>query len=72
MIAEPNCSKRKCKHFLGVIQPNGTEMTETVYCMAYSEGIPKEIAYGNDKHFAIRPDQKNNFVFEKEIKKCMK
>lgn len=72
MIAESNCSKRKCKHFLGVIQANGTEMTETVNCMAYPQGIPTELAYGCDKHLVVRPDQKNNFVFEKEIKKCMK
>lgn len=72
MIAEPNCYKRKCKHFLGVIQPDGTEMTEKVYCKAYPNGIPSEIAYGNDKHLTIRTDQKNNYVFEKESKVCIK
>jgi len=66
MISEPNCYKRKCKHFLGVIQPDGTEMTETVNCKAYPNGIPPEIAYGNDKHLTIRADQNNNYVFEKE------
>lgn len=50
MIAEPNCSKRRCKYFLGVKQPDGTELTEVVYCSAFPDGIPIEIAYGDNPH----------------------
>lgn len=57
---------------MGVIQPDGTEMTETVNCRAYPNVIPIEIAYGNDKHLTLRADQKNNYVFEKESKICTK
>ena len=66
MLAEPNCHKRRCKHYLGVIQPDGTEMTETNYCEAFPDGIPAEIAYGNNKHLRPHPDQDNEIVFEKE------
>jgi len=50
MLLQPNCSKRKCKHYLGIIQPDGTEMTECVACEAFPEGIPDEIAYGDNDH----------------------
>jgi len=50
MIAEPNCSKRRCVHFVGAYQPDGTEETETVNCRAFPEGIPFEIAYGDNDH----------------------
>ena len=67
MLAEPNCYKRQCKHFTGVIQPDGTEMTETNACKAFPKGIPDEIAYGDNKHSKPLPDQKNNIAYE-EIK----
>lgn len=66
MILPPKCFKRKCIHYGGVKQPDGTEMNEFVYCDAYPCGIPSEIAYGNDKHLTVRSDQKNNIVFETE------
>jgi hypothetical protein len=52
MILEPNCNKRDCAHFIGVSQPDGTEMTECVICKAFPDGIPDEIAYGDNKHTA--------------------
>jgi hypothetical protein len=64
-ILEPNCFKRKCKHFLGVIQPDGNEMSEKVNCSAFLEGIPDEIAYGTNKHLVPHPDQKNKIVYER-------
>ena len=67
MLAEPNCYKRSCKHYLGVIQPDGTELSETNYCKAYPDGIPSAIAYGKDKHLKVRDDQDNDIVFEKGI-----
>lgn len=50
MLKEPKCFTRNCKHFNGVIQPEGTELGETVACAAFPEGIPKEIAYGTNLH----------------------
>lgn len=66
MLAEPQCFKRKCKNYLGVLQPDGTEMTETNYCKAFPTGIPSQIAYGDDEHLEVRKDQENEIVFEKE------
>ena len=66
MLAEPNCFTRKCKHFTGVDQPDGTEMTERVVCEAYPKGIPGDIAYGDDLHLKVRSDQKNQIIYEEE------
>ena len=66
MLAEPNCYKRNCKHYTGVIQPDGTELTETNSCKAFPKGIPFEITYGNNQHTKKHPDQDNDIVFEKE------
>lgn len=66
MLKEPSCNKRKCKWFLGVQQPDGTEENEHVFCVAYPEGIPDDIAYGDDLHMEVREDQSNTIVFEKE------
>ncbi len=49
-LKTPNCFKRNCKHFQGVKQSDGTELTEVVYCTAFPNGIPSEIAYGNNNH----------------------
>ena len=63
---EPRCYKRKCKHYLGVLQPDGTERSEVPYCEAFPEGIPDEIAYGDNNHTTPLADQENEIVFEKE------
>lgn len=67
MIIEPKCFIRNCKHYIGVFQPDGTEMSERNVCKAYPKGIPVDISYGNDKHLEIRPDQDNTTIFE-EVK----
>ncbi len=64
-LAEPQCSIRQCKHFLGFIQPDGTEETETVNCQAFLDGIPDEIAYGDNKHSEPLSGQDNNIVYER-------
>ena len=64
MVDQPNCFKRKCVHFIGVYQPDGTERSEIVICEAYPEGIPNEIAYGDYPHIKVREDQDNDIVFE--------
>jgi len=66
MIFEPKCFTRKCKHYLGVIQSDGTEMTEVNSCEAFPDGIPKDIAYGNNKHLKVLPNQKNDIIYEKK------
>lgn len=50
MLAEPRCSERKCRHYEGISQPDGTEMTERNVCKAFPGMIPDAIAYGNNKH----------------------
>ncbi len=69
MLLEPTCFTRKCKFFIGVIQLDETERTETNNCTAFLDHIPREIAYGNNLHSKPLPDQKNNIVFEKEKEK---
>ena len=66
MLAAPKCWTRKCKHYIGVIQPDDTEMTETNSCKAFSKGIPNEIAYGNNLHRKPLPDQGNDIIFERK------
>lgn len=65
MIEESNCYTRKCKHYIGIIQPNGTESTETNSCKAFPKGIPEIIAYGDNRHLKPLPSQDNDIVFEK-------
>ena len=66
MLAEPRCFTRKCKHYIGVIQPDGTEMTETNACSAFPKGIPDQIAYGKNPHIKPWPGQDNDIIYEKE------
>lgn len=65
MLRQSQCFKRGCRHFIGAAQPDGTERTERVVCRAYPDGIPREIAYGEDSHSTVRSDQRGEFVFEK-------
>lgn len=62
MIPEPNCFTRKCKHFIGV-KNDGDETTERVYCAAFPDGIPAEIAFGSNKHIKPYPGD-NGIQFE--------
>ncbi len=65
-IKEPQCYRRKCAYFSGVRRLGEQEETEVVYCVAFPDGIPNEIAYGNNLHTKPLKDQPNNIVFEKE------
>lgn len=69
MLEEPRCWTRKCRHYIGVIQPDGTEKTETNACAAFPDGIPHEIAFGDNPHETVFPGQKNNIVYEKKVGK---
>ena len=67
MLREPNRTKRRCKHFEGVKWIGDGDVSDAgvVNCKAFPEGIPYEIAYGDNKHLKKHPDQKNDIVFEK-------
>jgi hypothetical protein len=65
IIPEPQCSKRHCKHLLGVYQPTGEETGgEFVVCPAFPKGIPADIAYGDNPHLTDDPRQIGRLVFE--------
>jgi len=64
MIIEPRCSERKCAHYVGIDQNDGTELSEKPVCIAFPEGIPREIAYGDNPHAAPVDGQGNNIVYE--------
>jgi hypothetical protein len=67
MLLEPRCSERRCKHLIGIVQPDGDEMKEVVICNAFPDGkhpIPNDIAYGIDLHLQPHEGQKNDIVFE--------
>ena len=48
MLKEPTCSERGCKHFLGLKRHDGPETEDQVICRAFPDGIPDEIAYGDN------------------------
>ena len=66
MRGTPKCFSRRCIHFTGAIQPDGTELTERVVCSAYPNGIPDEIQNGSDLHLKVRQDQDTDIVFERQ------
>ena len=44
------CVGRMCVHFAGIMQPDGTEMSECTACLAFPGGIPVEIMSGENDH----------------------
>jgi len=64
MLEEPKCWLRGCKHYLGISQPDGTELSEVNYCEAFPDGIPWEIAHGTNPHDEVFPDQAGDIVFK--------
>jgi hypothetical protein len=67
MMEEPKCSKRNCIHFLGIryLDKQRGESSEVTYCLAFPNGIPNEIAYGDNEH--LRPVEGDNGIqFEKD------
>jgi hypothetical protein len=55
IFTEPPCNT--CRHW---IPAKGKTI-----CKAFSERIPDEIFFGNNKHTQPLPGQKNDIVFEK-------
>jgi len=66
VLVEPRCFTRRCKHFIGIYQPNETEEEEKVVCKAFPGGIPVAIAYGDEDHMEPIEGQKNSIVYEEE------
>lgn len=65
MLVAPKCYIRKCKHYKGVKWFGDDETTERNICGAFPEGIPNEIAYGEDEHLKVLVGQKNQIIFER-------
>lgn len=64
MLLPPKCFLRKCVHYLGV-KNDGDETTERNYCSAFPDGIPSEIAYGDNPH--TKPYEGDNGIqYKKE------
>ncbi len=66
LIKAPRCFQRHCKHYQGIAPPDGIELTGRPVCKAYPNGIPDEIAYGNDLHHTVRDDQDNDITFKRK------
>ena len=65
MLIESACYKRKCSQYLGISQPDQTELSEVHYCLAFPDGIPYEISAGENDHLKPFKDQDNEIVYEK-------
>lgn len=64
MIAVPNCHKRGCIHYAGVEPgPDGDEEGEHPVCVAFPDGIPDMIAYGDNLHLKHVNGQTGNTVY---------
>jgi len=48
MLAETQCSIRNCKHFGGLTTEE--EVGQSYMCDAFPDGIPDDIAYGDNLH----------------------
>ena len=60
MLIEPECNIRNCVHYQGVKRSDPEEeATEFNHCDAFPDGIPNEIAYGDNKHLKPLPGQNN-------------
>jgi len=67
-LLEPNCNKRKCKYYIGVGGEGEGEENEVNICEAFPNGIPDEIAYGDNDH--TKPFKGDNGIrYEKESEK---
>lgn len=65
MLMTSACYTRHCKHYSGINQPDGTEMSEVHYCAAFPDGIPYEITVGENNHLKPVKDQGNEIIYEK-------
>ena len=49
MLEQCNCEKRNCINYGGV-EASGDGVDAKNICLAFPEGIPDKIAYGDNKH----------------------
>jgi len=63
MLRQPECDRRSCLHFRGA-ENDGDETTERVFCAAFPDGIPNEIAYGDNLHMESYPGD-NGIQYQK-------
>jgi hypothetical protein len=61
-LYSPSCYTRKCKHYQGVVAED--MLHQYNYCEAFPNGIPYEIAYGDNVHDVPLSDQGNDIVYE--------
>lgn len=66
MRSVPKCYTRKCIHLIGMLQTDEEESTEVPNCLAFPNGIPDEIAYGDNLHIHKFKGQAGKFVYEKK------
>lgn len=66
MLRTSNCETRKCKHLIGVkADEDIIETSDRWFCEAFPDGVPKEIAFGDNDH--TEPfDGDNGIQFEAE------
>lgn len=65
LIHESKCDVRSCRHYLGVAYVGEGEAGERHVCAAFPDGIPDEIAFGNNKHLKPYPGD-HGIIYEKE------
>lgn len=63
MLSEAKCFSRKCAHYEGA-DSDEEEENERHVCAAFPNGIPMEIAYGDNLHLIPLPKQGNDVVYE--------
>jgi len=64
MLAEPKCFTRNCVHFEGVKSDSEEdESGQRCVCAAFPDGIPDEIAYGDNLHLTPFPGD-NGITFK--------
>lgn len=65
-VPEPQCSKRGCRHLTGATTSGRGEIGQRAACHAFPEGIPDDIAYGDNLHLTVDPRQVGEVVFERQ------
>jgi hypothetical protein len=55
----------RCRHLIEIKQPDGAKETAVYYCEGFPDGIPDEIAFGDNEHSKPLPNQGNDTVYER-------
>ena len=55
MMGPCECLRRNCKHLLGIKHDAPPEENERWTCRAFHDGIPDEIAFGDNEHTTPYP-----------------